>query len=75
MYHEIDDYMAALKHGRCRVIALTKKGETREYIGTLPIDACQRIEGSDIVPIMLEDGTYKSFDIGRVVSFDPFYRG
>ena len=75
MYTNIDDYMSALKASRCRVVATTKKGEQREYIGSLPIDAEQRIEGSDVVPIQLEDGTYKSFDVSRVISFDPFYNG
>jgi hypothetical protein len=64
-----EDYIEALKTGAHIVRATTKKGEMREYVGSLPSDAQQRVPGSDIVPILLEDGTYKSFDISRVIEF------
>jgi hypothetical protein len=65
-----EDYIEALKTGVHLVRATTKRGELREYIGSLPAGAEQRIAGSSIVPILLSDGTYKSFDVTRVEAFE-----
>lgn len=66
---DTQDYIEALKGGVHIVRATTKKGDERTYIGALPYDAEQRVAGSDIVPIQLLDGTYKSFDVSRVIEF------
>lgn len=69
------DYIDALKEGAHIVRATTKAGDERTYIGSLPADAQQRIEGSSVVPIVLNDGTYKSFDVSRVIEFTRIHEG
>lgn len=62
-------YIDALKSGVHLVRATTKKGEERTYIGALPVDAEQRVMGSDIVPILTRSGEWKSFNVACVIEF------